>query len=277
MPTRTTDPYGPRLHTWARWSDWPLTALAALFLLLYATQVLYLSAPTGLSRVVDGAIWLAWVLFALDYLVRLAVTRHRVGYVLHHLFDLLVVALPLMRPLRALRVLTVVTVLNRHVMGSVRGRVGVYTCGILLLVGFCASLAVLDAERGVPGASITSFPGAVWWTLTTVTTVGYGDLYPVSPEGRLVAAALMVGGIALLGVTTGFIASWFVERVEDARATEARTAADIRAVRAELAGLRLELGDAVQHFRDVGRRQVPVGDEPDPPAHRAGQHADLGQ
>jgi voltage-gated potassium channel len=53
----------------------------------------------------------------------------------------------------------------------------------------------------------------VWWTLTTISRVGYGDRYPVPPEGRVVAAALMVAGIALLGIATASIASWFVEHL----------------------------------------------------------------
>ena len=69
---------------------------------------------------------------------------------------------------------------------------------------------MLDAERSAPDASITTFGEAVWWTITTISTVGYGDRYPVTVEGRLVAATLMVAGIALLGVVTASIAagSW---------------------------------------------------------------------
>jgi voltage-gated potassium channel len=110
----------------------------------------------------------------------------------------------------------------------------VYTTGATALIGLAASLAVLDAERDAPGASITTFQDAAWWTLTTVTTVGYGDEYPVTSEGRLVAATLMIGGIALLGVVTGLVASWFVRMIEG---SEQR--AD------ELAELRRELRAAI--------------------------------
>jgi len=113
----------------------------------------------------------------------------------------------------------------------VRGKVGLYASGVTVLVGLSASLAVLDVERDAPGATITTFPDALWWTLTTITTVGYGDRYPVSVEGRMVAAALMIGGIALLGVITGFVASWFVEKIEGEQ-----TSIDV--VRQELAEMR---------------------------------------
>jgi len=109
-------------------------------------------------------------------------------------------------------------VLNRQLRDDARGRVVFYVVGTVALVGFVSSLAVLDAERDVPAASITSFGEAVWWTLTTISTVGYGDRYPVTFEGRFVAAALMVTGIALLGVVTASIASWFVENLRRAGA-----------------------------------------------------------
>ena len=59
-----------------------------------------------------------------------------------------------------------------------------------------ASLAILDAERGKPGANIETFGEAVWWAFVTITTVGYGDFYPVTAHGRFVAVLLMAGGVA---------------------------------------------------------------------------------
>ncbi|WP_130492429.1 potassium channel family protein [Motilibacter rhizosphaerae] len=85
-----------------------------------------------------------------------------------------------------------------------------------------AALAMLDAERRAPGSHIRTLADAVWWASTIVTTVGYGDTYPVTGTGRVVAAALMLVGIALAGLVTGTVAAWFVaqtrqaeERVED--------------------------------------------------------------
>jgi voltage-gated potassium channel len=65
-----------------------------------------------------------------------------------------------------------------------------------------------------PDANISDFGEAIWWAVTTMTTVGYGDHYPVTAAGRLVALGLMVGGIALLGTVTATLASWIVETVE---------------------------------------------------------------
>jgi voltage-gated potassium channel Kch len=94
-----------------------------------------------------------------------------------------------------------------------RGRVGIYVAGGASLLAFCAALAVLDAERSSPDANISDFGDAIWGSVTTMTTVGYGDHYPVTAAGRLVAFGLMIGGIALLGTVTATLASWLVETV----------------------------------------------------------------
>jgi voltage-gated potassium channel len=100
-------------------------------------------------------------------------------------------------------------------------------------------LAVLDVERHAPHAQITSFGDAVWWAVSTVTTVGYGDLTPVTLSGRLIAVALMIAGISLLGVVTATLASWIVEKVaEEDTANQAATAAHIEELREEIRKMR---------------------------------------
>ena len=113
------------------------------------------------------------------------------------------------------------------------------------------ALSILDAERDAPGATISSFGDAVWWAWATVTTVGYGDRYPVTTEGRAIAAVLMLCGIALLGLVTASLASFLVDRYqdedeeEDQARDDARFAAlheELRHLREELRGLRHGLG-----------------------------------
>jgi voltage-gated potassium channel len=153
--------------------------------------------------------------------------------------DLAAVALPMLRPLRLLTLVTVLGVLNRHAGGSLRGRVVVYIIGSTTLLLFVASLAMLDAERGAADATITTFGDSVWWALTTVTTVGYGDHFPVTVKGRFIAAGLMIGGIALLGVVTATFASWLIDRVAEVEEeSTAATQRDIRALTMEVASLR---------------------------------------
>jgi len=118
---------------------------------------------------------------------------------------------------------------------AIRGRVIVYAACSSVLMIYVASLAVLEAERGDPRSDIGSFGQAVWWSITTVTTVGYGDLAPVTPTGRVIAALLMIGGISLVGVITATLASWIVQRVsEEDTANQTATRAQIDALRADV-------------------------------------------
>jgi len=207
----------PRIAAWDRRVDWPLTALAVVFLAAYAWGVLDTSLGADARLAIEIVINGTWVLFGIDYAVRLTLARRKWRFVGRHLLDLVILLLPMFRQLRVLRLVTVLNVLNRQVRGDFRGRVAIYVAATVGLVGFVAALAVLDAERGDPDASITTFGDALWWTITTISTVGYGDRYPVTFEGRLIAATLMVAGIALLGVVTASIASWFVQTLQRAR------------------------------------------------------------
>lgn len=180
--------------------------------------------------------------FVVDYLVRLALATELGKFFVRNIFDLLVVALPLLRPLRLLRLVTLLHVLNRHAGASLRGRVVVYVAGAASLILFVASLAILDAERGREGANIESFGDALWWALTTVTTVGYGDRFPVTGMGRAVAAGLMLSGIALIGVVTATFASWLIEKVQEVEdAAQTATRRDIEALTEQVAELRRAL------------------------------------
>jgi voltage-gated potassium channel len=252
-------PEEPRIAAWDQRVDWWLTGLAVVFLGAYAWQVLDTSiTPLG-RTVLEVVLTGTWAIFGLDYLVRIALARRKWRYIRTHLLDLLILALPMFRQLRALRVITVISVLNRQLRGDFRGRVAVYVSSSVVLVGFVASLAVLDAERNAPDASITTFGEAVWWTLTTISTVGYGDRYPVTIEGRTVAASLMVTGIALLGVVTASIAAWFVEMVRrtGAEAAEEITeemGQELEEVSADVDRTEVQLAAVLEELRAISAR-----------------------
>ena len=82
---------------------------------------------------------------------------------------------------------------------------------------FFLALATLQAERDAPGANIVTFGDAIWWAIVTIATVGYGDLYPVTPLGRFYAVLLMAGGIAIVGTASATIISYLNERVAGLR------------------------------------------------------------
>jgi voltage-gated potassium channel len=80
---------------------------------------------------------------------------------------------------------------------------------IFLMVLFLASVAVYFLERDVQPATFGSVPAALWWAIATLTTVGYGDVVPITPLGRLVAALVMICGLGVFGLWTGILATGF--------------------------------------------------------------------
>src|SRR5215213_6376059 len=200
---------------WERVTEWPLMIAALVFLAAYAVPILNPDLPSWLLDSCRSLSWLTWGIFVVDFAVRLFLAEERLWYVIRHWYDVLVIVLPLLRPLRLLRLIPLLSVLNRRAQTKLRGRVAIYVAGGASLLAFCAALAVLDAERSSPDANITDFGDAIWWAVTTMSTVGYGDHYPVTAVGRLVAFGLMIGGIALLGTVTA------ASTIQDARVEQA--------------------------------------------------------
>jgi voltage-gated potassium channel len=226
------------LETWKRRGEWPLTAAAVLFLITYSWEVLQPGLPGPVVRVLRVVDLLTWSVFLVDYVGQVVLAPNRRHWVLHHVPDLLLVVLPLLRPLRLLRLLVLLRFIDRGVIRSLQGRVVGYVVFSTVLVLYAGTLAGLEAERGAPGSTIQSFGAALWWATTTITTVGYGDVYPVTTQGRLVAGVLMVAGVGFLGAVTATISSWVVSRVKPAPDVATATPEGQDPLRAEVARLR---------------------------------------
>lgn len=225
---------------------------AALFLAAYAWPILQPDLPRVAARACSVVSWSVWVIFGADLIARLTMAEHRWHFLRRNWLDVVTLAVPMLRPLRALRAVVALNILSRRGRAFVRGNVVAYVVAAVGMVGFVAALAVLDAERANPQANIQSFGDAMWWAATTVTTVGYGDQFPTTTEGRFVGVGLMITGIALLGVVTAALASWFVEKIAEVQASEERTeeevsdlAAEVRALRQDIAQLRQDQGQGV--------------------------------
>ena len=207
-----TDEIGPsRVEAWERRTEIPLLMLAFAFLVAYAWSVL----DPGLDRDVESYLlvgsWAIWLVFAIEFAFRIWLAHERTAYVRQHWYDVAIIALPVLRPLRLLRLLAFVRIFNRAATRSMTGQVVVYTFSIALMAIGLGALGVLDAEQDV--GNIRHFDDALWWACTTVTTVGYGDFYPVTGSGRLVAVLLMFTGLAVVGSITATIAAWLVTSV----------------------------------------------------------------
>ena len=147
---------------WRRVTYRPLLVAAALFIVAYSWQVIADLHGTA-ELIARGLIGITWLFFVIDYLVRLSLASPRGYWFRHHVFDLIVVIVPPLKPLRLLQALT--TVSSRSSMGTaLRSRIAIYGAGAAIILIWVASLAVLDAERGQPGANIETFGEAVWWS-----------------------------------------------------------------------------------------------------------------
>jgi voltage-gated potassium channel len=220
-----------RLDRWARATDGPLLVLAAAFLVVLLVPLYQPDLPASERTALRTANVALWGVFGADYVVRLWLAPSRKAYVRRHVPDLLTLVVPFLRPLRLLRVVGLLGAASRRASDRRLYATSAYVVtGVAVLLVVSGGL-VLDAERGVEGSNIATPGDALWWAATTVSTVGYGDRYPTTGEGRLVAAGLMLGGIALLGVVTATFAAWFVKRFSALEVTEV----DVELIKTDLA------------------------------------------
>lgn len=173
-----------------------------------------------------------WVTFVVEYLWLLYLAPNRWQMVRSHKLDLLIVLLPFLRPLRFLQFLrlastasgvgrAIVAVRRIGSRPGFRGFFGATSVVMTVSAGFA-----LAFEHEQPGASIQNYSDALWWAFVTCTTVGYGDHFPVTTGGQIVAAVLMLLGIAGLSLLTASIAAMFVEEDDKDEMNEIRAQLD---------------------------------------------------
>jgi voltage-gated potassium channel len=222
----------PGVVRWRRYTDAPLLALAVGSLPLLLLEVSRSDLVRGDRLFLDVVNVVVLVAFAVDYVVELVMARPRHRYVRSEWTSLLVVAaqgialLPALTGFGVFRVLRVGrawrsiavlarvvaiggaaaaegrTILRRHAAAFALGTAGL--TWLTSAVGF-----TLVEDVGAAGR-LHSFFDALWWSSTTITTVGYGDVYPVTAAGRLIGAATMVVGISTFAVVTAKVAEFLV-------------------------------------------------------------------
>ena len=196
-----------------------LALLGVAFVLAYTVYVLWRDRPQWVTTVMIFVLIATWVIFVIDVVVRIALTPRgrRWHYAWRHPLEVLSAILPVFRALRVVGLLQNLPVLKRHTPSAVRAQFIILALAYACAWVFFLSLATLQVERDASGANITTFGDAIWWALVTITTVGYGDLYPVTPPGRFYAVLLMGGGIAIVGTASATIISYLNERVAGLR------------------------------------------------------------
>jgi voltage-gated potassium channel len=207
----------------SRLVDGPMMVLAlAMIPLLLVPLVMRLSPEVEQAFLM--ADYVIWAAFVIEYGVKLYLSPKRGQFVRRNVPDLVIIVVPFLRPLRLVRSVRLLRLLrlSRVVAFAVEGLAEVravltrrglsYALLIVVVICFAGAGLVWEFERAVEGSNIKSFTDALWWSATTITTVGYGDRFPTTPAGRGVAVVLMVAGIALFGVLAATIAAYFVEK-----------------------------------------------------------------
>lgn len=221
-PSLTVAPPDARRRAWEDRTSSTLAVLGLLFLVAYSLWVLVPQPADVLFIALLLTVFITWFVFAVDMIVRIAVTDRgrRVRFILTHPLDVLALFMPLFRALRVAGLLKHIPMLAGRSGAAVRGSVIAHALVYATVYVYVIALAMLQAERAAPESTITTFGDALWWSLVTITTVGYGDTYPVTGVGRFLAVLLMGGGIVIIGTASAIVVSYITERMNGQRATD---------------------------------------------------------
>ena len=127
------------------------------------------------------------------------------------------------------------------------GIIGALLMTVMLI--FIGSISVLQLEQGT-GGTINTAEDALWWSVTTMTTVGYGDKYPLSTEGRVIAAVLMFAGIGLFGVVSGFVASWFIAPNKEEKKESSELQKNVDSLHLKMESLDMKMEEIIGYLKE---------------------------
>lgn len=253
----------------------PMLVLTLVFLIVVVILIVDRHMPPttrSILNTIDIGIWTA---FLAEYLARLFVAPKRLTFIRRNIFDLLLVVIPVLRPLGAMRSLRLLRVACLVRIGAASGRavresrvrfasraalVAVGTVSVLILT---AAAMAFDDEHNAHRANIKTFADAVWWALSTVATVGYGDKYPVTAAGRAIGAVLMITSVGLFGAIAASMAAWFIS--VDGEQSRPANQAQIAHLTAEVTALR----EALSHLSSQVTGHRPQSGDPAGPPSRS--------
>ena len=243
------------LAAWEDRSSTPMFVASVLYLLAFAAPIM----STRIQEPYDGYLniiqMILWGLFAADYCVRLYLAPRRLYFITHNLMNLAIVLLPAWRIVSFLAMMHLTT--NRQYKRLSELAVKLFGYTAIFIIMF--ALSIYSVESSEPGAMIRDLPTAYWWMFTTLATVGYGDVYPVTGIGRVIAVIVMLYGGGLVAVATGALASWIIEKFGGREEQEyPATKADVDDLRQEISELRALLAReyARREARDYTLREV---------------------
>ena len=235
------------LAAWEDRTSRPMFVASVLYLLAFAAPIM----STRIHEPYDGYLniiqMILWGLFAADYCIRLYLAPRRLYFITHNLMNLAIVLLPAWRIVSFLAMIYMTT--NRQYKRLSEMAVKLFGYTAIFIIMF--AMAIYSVESSEPGAMIRDLPTAYWWTFTTLATVGYGDVYPITGIGRVIAVVVMLYGVGMVAVATGALASWIIEKIGGMEEQEyPATKADVDDLRQEISELRALLA------REYARREA---------------------
>lgn len=211
MLKRLTD---PRVDKWEAVAEKPMMALSLLFAVIIVLP--YADSLSGHARtILEQLDIVIWIIFAIDYFGKLFISNNRMHFIRTHFFELAIVLLPFIRPLRLLRLIPLVGYFLRLSQHRLAGRLLQFATLAAVVIVMTAGVTMYEIERHGSNPNMHSLGDAIWWAVVTITTVGYGDVYPTTSAGRILGSLVLVSGVAIVGIVTASIAATFVRSDEE--------------------------------------------------------------
>jgi len=238
--TETDDTAKPRVTVWQ---------IVTLFLCVYVLAVLFVDTvfrlPSETSALLTRIDNLVCIVFIGDFLFNLFTAKSKLGYLKWGWIDLVssIPNIQILRWGRFARVIRILRILRgirstKRIMKFLFANRAKGTFASVAMVSFVlvvfSSITILNCETA-PNSNIETASDALWWSFVTITTVGYGDYYPTTMLGRIIAAVLMTAGVGLFGTFTAFVASFFFQQDEkEEQSREEDILAELKAIRERL-------------------------------------------
>ena len=201
-----------------------LIIVLSIYVLIALLIDTFFALPIEISNVlmtIDNGICF---IFLIDFLVRFFRAENKLKFMKWGWIDLLS-SVPyveilrtgrlfrLIKLLRVLRAFRSTKILIKHIFKSKINGTMTAVAIIAVLIIIFSSISILIVETD-PNSNIKTSEDALWWTMETITTVGYGDKYPVTTEGRLIGVIVMIVGVGLFGTFTGYVATSFTQEIK---------------------------------------------------------------
>ncbi|ECL7895386.1 potassium channel family protein [Listeria innocua] len=201
--------------------------------------------------------WIIWVIFTLDYFVRFHRADNKWHYVKTHPFQLIAI-IPFYGGFRAARIVSFVHLLSITAMGRryIMPIYGFFRSNGLnrFLMIFVLLVIVIPVPMVFIEPEINNYPDALWWAIVTATTVGYGDIVPVTPIGRILASIMMLFGIAFIGMITSTLTNFF--RAKKTATSSTQRASKITQLIADTPDLTKEEIAVVEQFLTLRKNEL---------------------